>query len=284
MKPAPFRYYTPGTIDEVIGLLDTLEDARILAGGQSLMPMLNLRLVQPAHIIDINRVEALSYIRREGDVLEVGAMTRQRDLEFSDVVKDAFPLMHEAVQQIGHRQTRNRGTLGGSLCHLDPSAELVTVAAAVDATVVVASKVGTREIPFADFPLALMSPAIEANELVTAVRFPLWRRGHGSAFEEFARRHGDFAVASAAVLLEMAHGRVARASVMVGGLDSRPQRPGVRLEGRQPSAALFDEVAEACDRLDAMNDAHVSAAYRKRVAHAMVLRALEKAYGRVAKS
>ena len=284
MKPAPFRYHTPGTIDEVIGLLDALEDARVLAGGQSLMPMLNMRIVQPAHIIDINRVEGLSYIRREGEVLEVGAMTRQRDIEFSDVVKEAFPLMHEAVQQIGHRQTRNRGTLGGSLCHLDPSAELVTVAAAVDATVVVASKVGTREIPFADFPLGLMSPAIEANELVTAVRFPLWRRGHGFAFEEFARRHGDFAIASAAVLLEMEHGRVARASVMVGGLDSRPQRPDVRLEGRQPSAALFDEVAEACDRLKAMNDAHVNAGYKKRLAHAMVLRALEKAHGRVAKS
>ena len=203
MKPAPFRYYTPGTIDEVIGLLDTLEDARVLAGGQSLMPMLNLRLVQPAHIIDINRVAGLSYIRREGEVLEVGAMTRQRDIEFSDVVKDAFPLMHEAIQQVGHRQTRNRGTLGGSLCQLDPSAELVAVAAAVDATVLVASQAGTREIPFADFPLGLMSPAIESNELVTAVRFPLWRRGHGFAFEEFARRHGDFALASAAVLLEM---------------------------------------------------------------------------------
>src|SRR2546423_689146 len=145
MKPAPFRYHRPGTIDEVIGLLDTLEDARILAGGQSLMPMMNMRIVQPANVIDINRVEGLSYIRREGDVLEVGAMTRQRDIEFSDVVKDAFPLMHEAVQHIGHRQTRNRGTLGGSLCHLDPSAELVTVAAAVEATVVVASKTRTRE-------------------------------------------------------------------------------------------------------------------------------------------
>ena len=120
MKPAPFRYHTPRTIDEVVGLLDGLEDARVLAGGQSLMPMMNMRIVQPAHIIDINQVEGLSYIRREGEVLEVGAMTRQRDIEFSDVVKEAFPLMHEAVQQIGHRQTRNRGTLGGSLCQLDP--------------------------------------------------------------------------------------------------------------------------------------------------------------------
>jgi carbon-monoxide dehydrogenase medium subunit len=284
MKPAPFHYHAPGTIDEVLGLLDSLEDARLLAGGQSLMPMLNFRVVQPAHIIDINRVEGLSYIRRDGDVLEIGAMTRQRDVEFSDVVKDAFPLMHEAVRHIGHRQTRNRGTVGGSLCHLDPSAELVNVAAAVDAIVVVASKAGTREIRFADFPLGLMSPAIESNELVTAVRFPLWKRGHGFAFEEFARRHGDFAVASVAVLLEVEHGRVARASLTVGGLDSRPQRPNVKIEGREPSATLFDEAARACDRLDAMSDAHVDGGYRKRVAHALMLRALEKAHGRVAHS
>ena len=284
MKPAPFKYHTPRTIDEVVGLLDGLEDARVLAGGQSLMPMMNMRIVQPAHIIDINRVEGLSYIRRQGEVLEIGGMNRQRDIVFSDVVKDAFPLMHEAVQQVGHRQTRNRGTLGGSLCQLDPSAELVTVAAAVDATVVVASKAGTREIPFAEFPRGLMSPAIEANELVIAVRFPLWKRGHGFAFEEFARRHGDFAIASAAVLLEMERGHIARASVMVGGVDSRPQHLSVKLEGRQVSREVFNQVAESCDRLQAMNDAIVSAGYKKRVAGAMVLRALEKAHRRVAKS
>jgi carbon-monoxide dehydrogenase medium subunit len=227
-------------------------------------------------------VQGLSYIRREGDVLEMGAMTRQRDIEFSDVVREAFPLMHEAVHLVGHRQTRNRGTLGGSLCQLDPSAELVTVAAAVDATVVVASKAGRREIPFAEFPLGLMSPAIEATELVTAVRFPVWKRGHGFAFEEFARRHGDFAVASGAVLLEMEQGRVVRASVVVSGLDSRPQRPNVRLDGREPSAALFDEVAEACERLEAMSDSNVDVGYRRRVARAVVRRALERAHGRVA--
>ena len=284
MKPAPFKYHTPRTIADAVGLLDGLDDARVLAGGQSLMPMMNMRIVQPAHIIDINRVEGLSYIRRQGDVLEIGGMTRQRDIEFSDVVKDAFPLMHEAVQHVGHRQTRNRGTLGGSLCQLDPSAELVTVAAAVDATVVVASTAGTREIPFAEFPRGLMSPAIEANELVIAVRFPLWKRGHGFAFEEFARRHGDFAIASAAVLLEMERGRIARAAVVVGGVDSRPQHLSVKLEGRQVSGEVFNQVAEACDRLEAMNDAIVSAGYKNRVASAMVLRALEKAHGRVAKS
>src|SRR6201987_1034682 len=142
MKPPPFSYHDPKTVSEVVGLLSTLENAKLLAGGQSLMPMLNFRFVQPDHIIDLNRVEGLAYIRDTADGMEVGAMTRQRDLEFSDVVEKRFPLMHEAIAYIGHRQTRNRGTIGGSLCHLDPAAELVSVCAAHYATVVVAGPHG----------------------------------------------------------------------------------------------------------------------------------------------
>src|SRR4051812_43951007 len=237
MKPPPFAYHDPESVEQVIELLARLEDPRLLAGGQSLMPMLNLRAVLPSHVIDLNRVKDLAYIRETDEALEIGAMTRQRDIEFDSGVRRRCPLIQEAIVHVGHRQTRNRGTLGGSLCQLDPSAELVAVAAAVDATVVVASKGGTRGIPFADFPLGLMSPAIEANELVVAVRFPLWKRGHGFAFEEFARRHGDFAIASAAVLLQVEDGRIVRASVVVGGLNSRPLPPDVMLDGRQPSAA-----------------------------------------------
>src|SRR5207253_10891507 len=133
---------------------------------------------------------------------EIGAMARQRDLEFSELVRHRCPLMGEAIRLVGHRQTRNRGTLGGSLCHLDPSAELVAVAATLDATVTVAGPDGSREIPFASFPVAYMTPAIEPNEILTAVRFPFWPQRHGHAFVEFARRHGDFAIVSAAALLE----------------------------------------------------------------------------------
>ena len=128
MKPPPFSYHDPETVAEVVGLLSRLENAKLLAGGQSLMPMLNMRFVLPDHIIDLNRVNGLSYIRENGNTLVIGAMTRQRDLEFSDVIRTRCPLMHEAIVQVGHRQTRNRGTIGGSLCHLDPSAELVSVA------------------------------------------------------------------------------------------------------------------------------------------------------------
>src|SRR6204780_3001664 len=146
MKPPPFSYHDPCTAADVVGLLGSLENAKLLAGGQSLMPMLNMRFVLPDHVIDLNRVDGLSTIRENGGAIEIGAMTRQRDIEYSDLVRERCPLMHEAISQVGHRQTRNRGTLGGSLCHLDPSAELVSVAAAVDAKVTVAGKDGTRSI------------------------------------------------------------------------------------------------------------------------------------------
>jgi len=194
MKPPPFQYHDPKTLAEAVGLLGTLDNAKLLAGGQSLMPMLNMRFVLPDHVIDLNRVEGLAGIRDLGDVIEIGAMTRQRDIEFSEVIKAKCPLLHEAIQFTGHRQTRNRGTIGGSLCHLDPSAEQVTVAAAHDATIVVAGPNGEREIAFADFPAGYLTPAIDLNEIVTAIRIPVWPAGHKSAFVEFARRHGDFAV------------------------------------------------------------------------------------------
>src|SRR5690349_10332577 len=141
------------------------------------MPLLNVRHVLPHHLIDLNRVDGLSSITSRDGVLEIGAMTRQRDIEFSDVVAERCPLMQEAIRQVGHRQTRNRGTLGGSLCHLDPAAELVAAATALDAVVTVTGREGSREIPFAQFPAGYMTPAIEPDELLTAVRFPLWPKG-----------------------------------------------------------------------------------------------------------
>src|SRR5437879_8232062 len=179
MKPPPFSYYDPRTVADAVGLLARLDNAKVLAGGQSLMPMLNMRYVLPDHVIDLNRVEGLSYIRETGGALEIGAMTRQREIEFDAMVRERLPLVTEAILYVGHRQTRNRGTLGGSLCHLDPSAELVTVAAALDATVAVAGPGGAREIAFAAFPKTFMTAASAAAELVTGVRFPVWGRSHG---------------------------------------------------------------------------------------------------------
>jgi aerobic carbon-monoxide dehydrogenase medium subunit len=285
MKPPPFRYHDPETVSETVGLLASLENAKLLAGGQSLMPMLNFRFVLPDHIIDLNRVDGLSYIRDAQGVLEIGAMTRQRDLEFSEAVRARWPIVHEALLQVGHRQTRNRGTIGGSLCHLDPAAELVSLAMGYDATVMVAGPDGEREVPFAEFPVAYMTPAIEANELVVGVRFPQWAPKHGYAFVEFSRRHGDFAITSAAVLLEGdASGKITRASVTIGGMGTVPKR-ALELEqalvGQVPAGTLFREACESCRKLEAIDDVHAPASYRQHLAAVLSRRALEKAHARL---
>ena len=286
MKPPPFSYHDPKTIAEVVGLLSRLDNAKLLAGGQSLMPMLNFRYVQPDHIVDLNRVEGLSYIRETPEGMEVGAMTRQRDLEFSELVERRFPLLHEAIRHIGHRQTRNRGTIGGSLCHLDPSAELVSCAMTLDATVVVAGPAGEREIPFEKFPVAYLTSAVEPTEVLTAIKFPAWPAGHGYAFVEFARRHGDFAIVSAAVLLEVDRARkVTRAAVTLGGMGTAPVRARdleQALVGATPDENFLREACESCRAFEALEDVHAPAWYRQHLATVMSRRALEKAYARAA--
>jgi aerobic carbon-monoxide dehydrogenase medium subunit len=286
MKPPPFSYHDPRTVADAVGLLGSLENAKLLAGGQSLMPMLNMRYVQPDHVIDLNRVEGLDYIREKNGALEIGAMTRQRDIEFSDLVRDRCPLMYEAIRQVGHRQTRNRGTLGGSLCHLDPSAELVSMAAATDAKVLVAGKNGTRSIDFSAFPVAYMTPAIELDEIVTGAMFPCWPKGHGYAFIEFSRRHGDFAIVSAAAMIEEdANGKVTRASVTLGGMGPAPVRATEverALIGEVIEEKRLRDICEMLRKLDAIEDIHAPASYRQQLATVLPRRALLKAHERIA--
>jgi len=285
MKPPPFSYHDPQTIDEAVALLGRLDNAKLLAGGQSLMPMLNFRFVQPDHIIDLNRVEGLSYINEANGGLDIGGMTRQRDLEFSDVVSARWPIIHEALLNVGHRQTRNRGTIGGSLCHLDPAAELVTLACGHDATVTVAGPNGRRTIPFAEFPVAYMTPALELNEMLIAISFPQWAPGHGYAFVEFSRRHGDFAITSAAALLEGdAAGKITRASVTLGGMGIAPVRAReveAAIVGQVPAGEMFREACESCRKFEALDDVHAPASYRQHLAAVLSRRALEKAYARL---
>ena len=287
MKPPPFSYHDPRTAADVVGLLGSLDNAKLLAGGQSLMPMLNMRFVLPDHVIDLNRVDGLSYIREREGALEIGAMTRQRDIEFSDLVRERCPLMHEAITQVGHRQTRNRGTLGGSLCHLDPSAELVSVAAAVDAKVAVIGKNGARSIEFSAFPAGYMMSSIELDELVTGATFPCWAPGHGYAFVEFARRHGDFAIVSAAVLIEEdRNGKVTRASVTLGGMGPAPVRAHDverALIGEMIEEKRLREICEVLRQVDAIEDIHAPASYRQQLATVLPRRALLKAHERIVK-
>ena len=286
MKPPPFTYHDPRTIPEALDLLAEKENAKLLAGGQSLMPMLNFRYVQPDHIIDINNLDELSGIQVENGGLRIGAMTRQREIEYSDDVAKHCPLMIEAINQVGHRQTRNRGTIGGSLSHLDPAAELPAVAMACDATVHVESKRGKRDIPMAEYPMAYMTPSMELDELLVGISVPDWPEGHGYAFVEFARRHGDFAIVASAVLLDVASGgNITRASVTVGGVGPSPVRRTEAeeiLTGQTGSEALFREAGEACRGIDAMEDVYASSKYRQHLAAVLTRRALVKAYARAA--
>lgn len=284
MKPPPFAYHDPRTIEDALALLGRLENARPLAGGQSLMPMLNMRYAQPDHIVDLNRIAGLSGIVEQPDGgLVIGAMTRQREIEQSGIVAGRLPLLVEALHEVGHLQTRNRGTIGGSLCHLDPAAELPLVAAATAAEVEIAGPGGRRRVPFAAFPAGFMSPALAPDELLVAVRFPPVPP-HGHAFLEYARRHGDFAIVAVAVILVPdAAGRVARASVTLGGVGAAPVRlpeAEAMLTGAEPSAALFARAAETTRALDPMEDALVPAWYRRHLARVLLERALASAWRR----
>ena len=286
MKPAPFDYVRPSSIGEALHLLSTLEGAKILAGGQSLMPMLNMRFVQPDHVIDVNRLD-LSYIRLDGDKILIGAATRQRDLEFSPLIQSHAPLFVEALQHVGHVQTRNRGTIGGSLCHLDPSAEIPAVCMTMDADIVVQSEArGARVIPMRTFPVAYMTSAIEPDELVTEIQLPVWPEGHGYALEEFSRRRGDFAIASAVVMILVAGDIVERAAITVGGLATAPTRitdAEQLLIGSDFRQLELEQAAALCGQLEAISDTHASAEYRQQLARVMASRALVRAVNRAAR-
>jgi carbon-monoxide dehydrogenase medium subunit len=284
MKPPPFSYHNPSSVREAISLLGSLENPKLLAGGQSLMPMLNMRYVMPDHVIDLNKIDGLSYIVETNDTISIGGMTRQRELEHSEVIKSKCPLMHDALLQVGHRQTRNRGTIGGSLSHLDPAAELPAVCAAHDAVIIAQGPNGEREISFADFPVAYMTPAIEMDELLVGVKIKAWSDAHGFAFIEFARRHGDFAITSAAALLEVGgDGAITRASLTVGGVGAAPVRM-TKIEqaliGQSGGEEKFRELCETCREIDALGDVYASSEYRQHLATVLSRRALLQAYDR----
>tara|TARA_Y100000588_G_scaffold76019_1_gene79293 strand:- start:84 stop:956 length:873 start_codon:yes stop_codon:yes gene_type:complete len=284
MKPAPFSYHRPESVDDALAMLANLEDAKILAGGQSLMAMMNFRYLAPEHIIDINRIPELTEIREDGDGIRFGAMVRQRDALDSPMVQARCPLLIEALENVGHIQTRNRGTVGGSLSHLDPSAEMPAVFSALDATLHVGSARGTRDIPIADWSLGYMMPNLEPDELLVGITAPCWPKDHGYAFLEMARRHGDFAMAGAGALMTLnSDGTIARVAVALTGVDTGPVRlhdAETALTGQLPSEAVFAEAAKSAETVAGIDDVHASAAYRQRLAVVYARRALIKAYDR----
>jgi carbon-monoxide dehydrogenase medium subunit len=284
VKPAPFSYHDPHTVAEACQLLATLENARILAGGQSLMPLLNFRAVTPAHLVDLNRIAELAYLRVNGDALEIGAMTRQRSIERSDAIGQRCPLVHEALAHVGHFQTRNRGTLGGSLCHLDASAELVNVAALLGGTLHAVSRRGARDIAFPEFAAGYLTTSLAADEMLAGVTLPLPPARHGHAFVEFARRRGDFAIVACSTWLTLDdRGDIAYAALALSGLGHAPARPAAieqALRGSKPDTETFKAAAAAAGVLDAGGDPFVSAAYRQHLARILTYRALEQAAAR----
>jgi carbon-monoxide dehydrogenase medium subunit len=285
MKPPPFAYHDPRTLEEAITLLATLPNARPLAGGQSMMPMLNMRFAQPDHLVDLNRIAGLDAVTVGADgALTIGAMARQRVLEQHPEVARRCPLMVEALAQVGHRQTRNRGTIGGSLCHLDPAAELPLVAAAMEAVVRVAGPNGQRDIAFADFAQGYMTPGMEAEELLVSVRIPAQPAGAGHCFLEYARRHGDFAIASVAVLLVPdAAGGIAAARVALGGVGAVPIR-WPEAEAALRGAPDITRAVAATGSLEPMEDALVPAWYRRHLAGVLLGRAIATALSRMGRA
>ena len=290
MKPAPFEYFAPEKIEDAVELLSRHgEDGKILAGGQSLMPLMSLRLARPQAVIDINRVTALDYISPGADgELAIGALTRQRSLEHSTVVQDRNPLLAASMPLIGHFQIRNRGTIGGSLVHADPAAELPAVSLALGAEFIVASARGERRIPAEEFFLGYMATAIEPTELLSEIRFPRWRSGSGWAVEEVARRRGDFAIVGVVVLLQLnGTGFCAETRIALFGVGDRPVRilRGEEiLRGNRPEASIFAEVAKVvAEELDPVSDVHASGQYRKEAGAFLTRRALQTALGRARK-
>jgi carbon-monoxide dehydrogenase medium subunit len=286
MKPAPFSYHRPGSVAEAVQLLATMENAKIIAGGQSLMAMMNFRYAMPDHLIDIARVPELQGIVIEDTRLQIGAMTGQRELEFSSALTEAAPLFGAALRHVGHRQTRNRGTIGGSLAHADPAAELPTVCLAYDADIEIIGQAGSRLVPMRDFVAGFMSTAVGYDELLSAVHFARWPQGHGYSFQEYARRHGDFAVVGAAVLLSAGPDRtVDRVSIALCGVGERPLRRDdaeAALCGRRLDEGLIRQAAQIAADLEPIEDIHGTSAYRRHLARVLTERALREAWGRIA--
>lgn len=287
MKPPPFEYHAPSSMDAALALLDEFQEqeVKVLAGGQSLMPMLNMRLVRPNHVVDINPLREMDFLRPTGDGgLSIGALTRQRTLELSDEVAQRVPLIAEAVPLIGDRQVRYRGTIGGSLAHADPSAELPTIALALDAELTVGSRSGRRTVPAREFFVTVLTTVLQPNELLLEARFPPRPPGAGYAFLELVRQHGAFAIVSAAAMVALDDGKISEARLCLGGVGPGPiraSRAEQALRGEAPTAAAFAEAARlAAQDTDPGSDVHGSAEYRREMAAVFTRRALEAASAR----
>lgn len=286
MKPPPFSYAAPTTLAEAVGLLTEHAEAepRVLAGGQSLIPLMNFRLAKPGYLIDLRNVAGLSGIRREGDILVIGAMTRMSQLERSPEVAVAAPLLAEAVGLVAHTPVRNSGTIGGSLAHADPAAELPAVALASGADLVATGPAGTRRIAAAEFFTGPFSTALAPDEILTEIRLPVWSGGH--AFVEFSRIHANFAVIGVAALIDLDGDRIGRAALAITGVAPTAIR-ATAAEGVLAGASASDVTAAAAEAAGAAvagltpaGDLHASPQTRIALARTYLRRGIELATSR----
>jgi aerobic carbon-monoxide dehydrogenase medium subunit len=284
VKPAKFEYHAPASVDEALTILARYEgEARVLAGGQSLVPLMNFRLAQPKALVDLNRIAGLAFIEEEGETARIGSMTRQRRLESDPLIATKLPLLREALRWVGHLPTRSRGTIGGSIAHADPSAEIPMVLQALEGEIVARGPQGERRIPAQDLFHAALTTSLAPLEIITEVRFPTMPARAGHAIEEFARRKGDFAIAAVAVMLMRDGERCTKARLATAGVGPT----SIRL--RDAEAVLEQKglgetaIAEAADKaaaqVDPISDLNGSAEYRRHLTGVLTGRAVVKAFG-----
>jgi len=289
MKPAPFAYHRPGTVEEALAVLARHGgDAKPLAGGQSLIPAMNFRLARPAVLVDLNRITALAGIRGSADGLRIGAMTRQRAVERDATVARDAPLVAEALPHVAHPQIRTRGTVGGSLAHADPAAELPAVMVALDATFDLVGPRGRRSIAATEFYTGLFTTALAPDELLVEIAIPRPAPRSGSAFLEVARRHGDYALAGVAAVVALDDaGRCREARIALLSVGDGPvlaRKAAQAMTGAAPTAEAIKAAADAAASkdIDPPGDIHASAAYRRQLVGVLVRRALQRACERAA--
>ena len=280
MKPPPFEYEAPTTLESAVALLEENQfDAKVLAGGQSLMPLLNMRLARPALLIDLARIPGFDYLEDQRDALRIGAMTRQRAIEFSPVVADKLPLLAKAIKLVGHLPTRSRGTVGGSIANADPAAEIPMVLQALDGTVVARGPKGERVIAASELFRDAMTTALAADEILVEIRLPTAMAKASCAIEEFARRKGDFAIAAIAAVIEHEDGIKAR--IATAGVSACPQRLRAAekiLEQQGLGDSAIAQAAEAAAKaVEPLSDRNASAAYRRQLTQVLTERAVRGA-------
>jgi CO/xanthine dehydrogenase FAD-binding subunit len=289
MKPASFDYHAPTNVEDALSILKShAGDARLLAGGQTLLPMMNFRLARPTAVIDLNRIPALAYIERDGDVVRIGAMTRQRAIEFSPMAGADLPLLREAIKFVGHLPTRSRGTIGGSIANADPAAEIPMVLQILEGEVCVRGPRGLRMIAADQLFLDAMTTSLTPEEMLVEVSLPVVPQGAGVAVEEFARRQGDFAIAAVGVMIVGDGGkRCKKARLATAGVSSHPARlrAAERLLEEQglTETALAEAAKVAAREVEPLSDNNASAEFRRHLTSVLAERALYRAVGHLQK-